>query len=250
MAKEKSLRKTLLEIIKDWDYADQNKATLSELQSYYEDRNIQALSFEELKEQGSFLPNSLVMACEDDPNDLCFYTEDGIHLTPIFMIDSTRRKIDPKDVLTEDDAEEEGYEYYDFETFMDHYDGYENMLINFKNNIQMATKAKSTKALDLLKSNKTVSERAENYIVSVKRNIQRDVIDSLTAKKEAMEDELFELTNFNLETDMNKGFQQMTKESVEARFKKIIDLEYKLKLTDLELSAKQTSFNKYFEDAE
>jgi hypothetical protein len=112
------------------------------------------------------------------------------------------------------------------------------------------TKSKSTKALDLLKSNKTVSERAENYITSVKRNIQRDVIDSLTAKKEAMEDELFELTNFNLETDMNKGYQQMTKESVESRFKKIIDLEYKLKLTDLELSAKQASFDKYFGDAE
>jgi hypothetical protein len=50
----------------------------------------------------------------------------------------------------------------------------------------MATKEKSVKALDLLKSNKTVSERAENYIVSVKRNIQRDVIDSITARKEAL----------------------------------------------------------------
>jgi len=114
----------------------------------------------------------------------------------------------------------------------------------------MATKGKSVKALDLLKSNKSVSERAENYIVSVKRNIQRDVIDSITAKKEAMEDELFELTNFNLETDVNKGFQQMTKESVEARFKKIIDIEYRLKLTNLELSSKQESFDKYFGDAE
>jgi hypothetical protein len=110
----------------------------------------------------------------------------------------------------------------------------------------MAAKGKSVKALDLLKSNKTVSERAENYTVSVKRNIQRDVIDSITAKKEAMEDELFELTNFNLETDVNKGFQQMTKESVEARFKKIIDIEYRLKLTNLELASKQESFDKYF----
>ena len=114
----------------------------------------------------------------------------------------------------------------------------------------MATKVKSVKALDLLKSNKSVSERAENYIVSVKRNIQRDVIDSLTSKKEAMEDELFELTNCNLETDVNKGYQQMTKESVEQRFKKIIDIEYKLKLTSLELTAKQESFDKYFGDAE
>ncbi len=114
----------------------------------------------------------------------------------------------------------------------------------------MAAKVKSVKALDLLKSNKTVSERAENYIVSVKRNIQRDVIDALTSRKEAMEDELFELTNFNLETDVNKGYQQMTKESVEQRFKKIIDIEYKLKLVSLELTAKQESFDKYFGDAE
>lgn len=104
------------------------------------------------------------------------------------------------------------------------------------------------KALELLKSNKSVSERAENYVTSVKRNIQRDVIDTLTAKKESIEDELFELTNFNLETNLNSGIQAMTKESVEARFKKIIDLEYKLKLTELELKTKSESFNKYFGD--
>jgi hypothetical protein len=108
----------------------------------------------------------------------------------------------------------------------------------------MATK--STKALDLLKSNKSVSERAENYIISVKRNIQRDIIDALVQKKEAMEDELFELTNFTLETNVNNGVQAMTKETIEARFKKVIDLEYKLKLTNLELVTKQESFDKYF----
>jgi hypothetical protein len=109
---------------------------------------------------------------------------------------------------------------------------------------------KTMKALDMLKANKTVSERAENYVTSSKRNIQRDVIDSLVAKVESIEDELFELTNFNLETNINAGITQMTKESVETRFKKIIDLEYKLKLTNLELSAKQESFNKYFGNAE
>lgn len=108
----------------------------------------------------------------------------------------------------------------------------------------MATK--NVKALELLKTNNSVSERAENYIISVKRNIQRDVIDALIQKKEAMEDELFELTNFQLETDANRGFQAMTKETVEARFKKVIDLEYKLKLVELELKTKQESFDKYF----
>ena len=102
------------------------------------------------------------------------------------------------------------------------------------------------KALELLKTNKTVSERAENYVTSVKRNIQRDVIDALTAKKEGMEDELFELTSFNLETDMNRGQHTMSKDAVETRFKRIIDLEYKLKLVELELKTKQESFDKYF----
>ena len=102
------------------------------------------------------------------------------------------------------------------------------------------------KALELLKTNKTVAERAENYANSAKRNIQRDVIDSLISQKENIEDELFELGNFSLETDMNRGFERMTKEAVEARFKKIIDLEYKLKLITLELETKQVSFDKYF----
>lgn len=110
----------------------------------------------------------------------------------------------------------------------------------------MAKKEISMKAFDLLKSNKTVAERAENYITAVKRNIQRDVIDALTSKKEKIEDDLFELTNFNLETDVNRGYQAMTKDSVEARFKKIIDLEYELKLVELELKAKTEAFNKYF----
>lgn len=101
-------------------------------------------------------------------------------------------------------------------------------------------------ALSLLKTNKSVSERAENYVISSKRNIQRDVIDTLVAKKETIEDELFELTNFNLETNLNAGIAQMTKESCESRFKKVIDLEYKLVLLSLELKTKQESFNKYF----
>ena len=102
------------------------------------------------------------------------------------------------------------------------------------------------KALELLKTNAGVAERAENYVSSVKRNIQRDVIDALTAKKEKIDDELFELKNFSLETDANKGVIEMKREDVEKRFRKIIDLEYELKLVSLELTAKQESFEKYF----
>ncbi len=102
------------------------------------------------------------------------------------------------------------------------------------------------KALTLLKTNKSVEERAENFVTSMKRNIQRDVIDALTAKKEKIDDELFELSNFNLETNVNAGLTVMTKETCENRFKKIIDLEYELTLIGMELKIKQASFDKYF----
>lgn len=102
------------------------------------------------------------------------------------------------------------------------------------------------KALELLKTNKTVAERAENYTNSMKRNIQRDVIDSLIAKKEKIEDQLFELSNFTLDTNLNAGLRSMTKEDCESRFKKIIDLEFELELLNKELEIKQNSFDKYF----
>lgn len=106
------------------------------------------------------------------------------------------------------------------------------------------------KALELLKTNKSVKERAEQYAQSMKRNIQRDVLDTLTSKKEKIEDDLFELGNFTLDTNLNAGLKQMTKESCEDRFKKIIQLEYELELLQAEIKVKQSSFDKYFNDVE
>ena len=100
----------------------------------------------------------------------------------------------------------------------------------------------------LLMNNKTVAERAESYYTSIKRNTQRDVIDALQAKKEALEDKLFELKDFTLDTDKNRGMNRMTKEDCEARFKEIIETEYELELLTRELEIKSASFDKYFSD--
>jgi hypothetical protein len=102
------------------------------------------------------------------------------------------------------------------------------------------------KALELLKTSKSTKERAESYANSMKRNIQRDVIDTLIGKKEKIEDELFELTNFTLDTNLNSGLRAMTKEDCEKRFVKIIELEYQLTLLAAELKVKQASFDTYF----
>lgn len=100
----------------------------------------------------------------------------------------------------------------------------------------------------LLMNNKTVAERAESYYTSIKRNTQRDVIDALQAKREALEDKLFELKDFTLDTDKNRGMNRMTKEDCEARFKEIIETEYELELLTRELEIKSASFDKYFSD--
>jgi hypothetical protein len=102
------------------------------------------------------------------------------------------------------------------------------------------------KALSLLKSNKSVKERAENYLTFIKRELQREILDQLIIKKEKIESELFELTNFTLDTNINSGLSRMTNEDCKDRFKRIIGAEYELTLIDLELKAKQNTFDKYF----
>ena len=101
-------------------------------------------------------------------------------------------------------------------------------------------------ALVLMEKNKTVKERASAYFESVKRNLQKNVIDKIVEKKENLTDELFELTNFTLDTNLNSGLRQMTKEDCEKRFARIIEIEYELELIKLELEAKQATFDKYF----
>lgn len=102
-------------------------------------------------------------------------------------------------------------------------------------------------AMKMLEKSKSIKERADSYFTSVKRNIQRDVLDSLTQKKEALDDKLFELQNFTLETNLNSGLRMMTKEDAENNFKAIIETEYQLTMIEMELKVKQASFDKYFE---
>lgn len=104
----------------------------------------------------------------------------------------------------------------------------------------------SPKALSLMSQNLSVKDRAEAYFESVRRNIQRDIIDGLIAKKEELNDKLFELTNFTLETNLNAGLNQMTKDICEKRFKDVIETEFQIFLVSRELEVKQASFDKYF----
>lgn len=104
-------------------------------------------------------------------------------------------------------------------------------------------------ALEMLGKNKTVAQRAESYVGSIKRNIQRDVLDSLTVRKEKLEEEKFELSDFTLDTNLNAGHRKMTSEDCEKRFKRLIDIDYELALLEIELRVKQAAYDKYFIEA-
>jgi len=101
-------------------------------------------------------------------------------------------------------------------------------------------------AMQLMRNTVSIEERASSFFESSRRNIQRDVIDQLISQKEKIEDKLFELKDFSLSTDLNRGMKRITKEEIESRFKEIISNEYELLLISEELKQKQILFDKYF----
>ena len=103
-----------------------------------------------------------------------------------------------------------------------------------------------SKALEMLKLNKTVAERAESYLDSIKRNLQKEVIDKLIERKDTLRDQIFSLTDVTLQTNINLGVSAITREAAQANFKKLMDAEYELEILTLELEARQDIFNKYF----
>jgi len=105
-------------------------------------------------------------------------------------------------------------------------------------------------ALEMLRKTRSLEERAESFVESTKRNIQRDVLDTLITRKLKLKDKVFSLSNFSLLTDVNSGLKEMTREDVEARFKEIIQSEYELKLLEMEIKAKTEAFNFYFNEKE
>lgn len=105
-------------------------------------------------------------------------------------------------------------------------------------------------ALDLLKKNTNASDRATNYITPIIRNIRTNVIDKLISSQENILDQILDLKDFSLATDINAGVKQLTREDCEKRFIKIIDLECEYELAAAILAVKQKSFNKYFTEDE
>ncbi len=105
----------------------------------------------------------------------------------------------------------------------------------------------TSRALQLLMSNKPLTERAGDYSESAKRVIIASVINPLIEKVEGLKDKIFSLEDFSLRTDLNAGIVAISREDVAARFTKLIDLKFELSLAQVELNNKMDTFNHYFE---
>lgn len=104
------------------------------------------------------------------------------------------------------------------------------------------------KALELLKNSKTVAERAESFVKTAKRTVEREVIDTIQDRVEKLQQRLFDLKDFTLDTNLNKGMVRMTSEECSTRFKDIIQTEFELALAQQEAKIKQASFDDLFND--
>jgi hypothetical protein len=102
------------------------------------------------------------------------------------------------------------------------------------------------KAALLLKNMPNIEQRAEKFAETVKRNLQKSILDALITKKESLEDLIDSKLDFSLNVDMNKGMTGVTREGAEQRFSEVIELRYHLELVSQELAIKQDIFNDYF----
>ena len=103
------------------------------------------------------------------------------------------------------------------------------------------------KALKLLEASKTLQERVAEVIPRIKRDSEQAFIEVLERKIDNLKDQIADLSNFSLNTNLNEGQIGTTIEEAKKKFLNILQLEYQLKLAEKELEIKKGIFNDYFE---
>lgn len=115
-----------------------------------------------------------------------------------------------------------------------------------KEETKAAKAVKSSRAVILLGTSASVKQRSQEYAVSISRNLKRTIIDGLQAKIDDINDKMFELQDFTLETNLNSGKSALTREQCERRFESIINFEYEKELLTRELRIKSESYDGLF----
>jgi D-Tyr-tRNAtyr deacylase len=90
--------------------------------------------------------------------------------------------------------------------------------------INIKKSKRKMKALVLLKKSKSVDERAAQFVQVAKEDLYDDLIKPLKRKISDIDNSIFELTDFTLETNLNKGMRRMSSDDIKAQFTKVIEL--------------------------
>ena len=104
----------------------------------------------------------------------------------------------------------------------------------------------STKALETMVNVPLIKERADKFFVTIKRNLQKEILDPLITQREKLEDDIASVLDFSLNTDINRGLTPITREKCQERFKTSITLQYELNLLNMEIAQKQIIFDELF----
>ena len=104
----------------------------------------------------------------------------------------------------------------------------------------------ATKALNLLKKSKRTSERAKSYMETLGRNMKRNHIEGLEDQIRGLQEKVFDLETFNLNTNVNSGKVAMTREQVESNFNLIFNLQQEIKILEETLALNVEIYNEYF----
>lgn len=102
-----------------------------------------------------------------------------------------------------------------------------------------------TKALTLLSTVKTGKEKAEQYFPRIKNSLWIKLI-NFKESIDSIKDQISDLENFSLDTNINKGIVAMDKDECEKRFSSILDKKFELSLLEAEYKAKKETFEEYF----
>ena len=105
----------------------------------------------------------------------------------------------------------------------------------------------STKALNLLQRSKRTSEKAESYISRIARDMKRSKIEDIEDAISKIRDRIFDLENFNLSTNVNKGEVAATREQVLSNFDQIFELQMEMKIMEEHLNLNKEIYAEYFE---